>query len=160
MYSSETWVGAAVFAAAAAWTTAFSEPLSRTFAEIGAKNASYTFGTAFAKGVFGGWIIALMVWLMPGAHHARIWVIAALAWCLAAGELTHIIAGSVDVMFAIWWGHVSWIAFLNRFATPVLLGNTIGGLVFVALLNHVQVAADEGKPKYESRVEVDLDRPE
>jgi formate-nitrite transporter family protein len=136
-------IGAALFAFAAAWTTTFSVGLSRTFSEIGAEAVRYDFATAFVKGIFGGWIIALVVWLMPSADAARIWVIGLLTYCLAAAELTHIIAGSLDVMFAIFSGHVSWATFLTRYGLPVFLGNSIGGLVFVSALNHAQVTHGE-----------------
>ena len=91
-------------------------------------------------------MIALMVWLMPSAHQARIWVILIITWCLAAAELTHIIAGSLDVMFAVMSGAVSWGTFVTRFAVPVLLGNSIGGIIFVAALNHAQVVHGEEEP--------------
>ena len=138
-------LGAFFFAWAGAWTTAFSPELSATMAEIGIEKVRYDFGTAFVKGIFGGWLIALMVWLMPSAHEARIWVIALVTWVLAAAELTHIIAGSIDVMFAVLSGHVSWWTFFGRFMAPVLLGNSIGGVVFVAALNHAQVADETTK---------------
>jgi formate/nitrite transporter FocA (FNT family) len=67
--------GAAVFAWAAAWTTTFEAPLRGTFGEFGVHAVSHGIRTAFVKGIFGGWLIALMIWLMPSAHHARIWVI-------------------------------------------------------------------------------------
>jgi formate-nitrite transporter family protein len=89
----------------------------------------------------------LMIWLMPGAHHARIWVIGLIAWCLAAAELTHIIAGSVDALFAVMSGVVAVTTYIVNFAIPVLVGNTVGGLVFVAVLNHRQVAADDAAEK-------------
>lgn len=137
--------GAFLFAWAAAWTTTFSPELSITFAEIGTEKARYDFATAFVKGIFGGWMIALMVWLMPSAHEARIFVIALITWCLAVAELTHIIAGSIDVMFAVLSGAVSWWTFVVGFAIPVFLGNSIGGLVFVAALNHAQVTHGESE---------------
>jgi formate-nitrite transporter family protein len=135
-------VGAAVFGWATAATTAFEPSLRSTFADLARHTVSYGFGTAFVKGVFGGWLIATMIWLMPGAHHARIWVIALVTWALAASQLTHIVAGSVDAMFGIFSGAVSPGAYAARFLAPVLLGNTIGGVVFVACLNHLQVATD------------------
>ena len=135
-------VGAFLFAWAGAWTTTFSPELSRTMAEFGLEKVRYDFGTAFVKGIFGGWTIALMVWLMPSAHEARIWVIGLLTWLLAAAEFTHIIAGSVDVMFAVFSGQLDWGTFIIRFVAPVLLGNTIGGIIFVAALNHAQVAGE------------------
>lgn len=136
-------VGAFLFAWASAWTTTFSPELSRTMVEIGREGVSHDFATAFVKAIFGGWMIALMVWLMPSAQGTRIWVILIITWCLSVAELTHIIAGSLDVMFAVMSGAVSWGTFLTRFAIPVFLGNSIGGIVFVAALNHAQVAAGE-----------------
>jgi len=136
-------IGAALFAFAAAWTSTFSVELARAFSEIGQQAVRYDFGTAFVKGIFGGWIIALVVWLMPSADAARIWVIGLLTYCLAAAELTHIIAGSLDVMFAIFSGDVSWRTFLSHYGVPVFLGNSIGGLVFVSALNHAQATHGE-----------------
>jgi formate/nitrite transporter FocA (FNT family) len=135
--------GAAVFASAAAWTSAFEPMLRSTFSELGVHAVSHGVGTAFVKGIFGGWLIALMIWLMPGAHHARIWVIVLVTWALAASQLTHVVAGSVEVLYAVFSGVVSLWTGAGRFFVPVLLGNTVGGVVFVALLNHVQVASDD-----------------
>lgn len=137
-------IGAALFAFSASWTTTFSPELSREFVAIGERETQHGFATAFVKAIFGGWMIALMVWLMPSADVARIWVIGAITYTLAVTELTHIIAGSVDVLFAVFSGQVSFVTFLGDFFVPVLLGNTIGGVVFVAALNHAQVAAEHG----------------
>lgn len=136
-------IGAFVFAWAAFWTTAFSDDLTRAFVTIGSHGADYGFSTAFVKGIFGGWMLALMVWLMPSAQDARIFVIAIITWCLAAGGMTHIIAGSLDVMFAVFSGAVTWPGFLLGFMLPVLLGNSVGGIVFVAAINHAQVVQGE-----------------
>jgi formate/nitrite transporter FocA (FNT family) len=135
-------IGGALFAWAAATTPAFDPSLRGAFADLARHTVSYSFTTALVKGVFGGWLIAMMIWLMPAAHHARIWVIALVTWALAASELTHIAAGSVDAMFGIFSGAVSPGAYASRFFLPVLLGNTTGGVVFVACLNHLQVATD------------------
>lgn len=135
-------IGAAIFGGAAAWTTAFEPSLRATFTELATHTVRYSFATAFVKGIFGGWLIAMLIWLMPGAHHAKIWVIALVAWALAASEFTHIIAGSVDAMFGIFSGSISIGSYLARFFVPVLLGNTIGGVLFVAVLNHLQIASE------------------
>lgn len=135
-------IGAILFAWSAAWTAAFSPELKRTFAEIGAHEMGYGFATAFVKGIFGGWMIALMVWLMPPAETSRIWVIALITYCLAVTELTHVIAGSIDSLFVVFSGQASLGSFAWNFFLPTLIGNTIGGVVFVATLNHAQVAAE------------------
>jgi formate/nitrite transporter FocA (FNT family) len=134
--------GASIFAAASAFTTTFSPELSRAMVEIGLEQVRYPFTTAFVKGIFGGWMIALMVWLMPSAHGSRLAVIAIITWLLSAAEFTHIIAGSADVLFAVMKGEVGFGTFVVSFVIPVLLGNSIGGIVFVAALNHAQVVSD------------------
>jgi formate/nitrite transporter FocA (FNT family) len=140
-------IGAAIFALAAAWTTAFGAPLRGTFDELGVHALSHGTSTAFVKGVFGGWLIAMMIWLMPGAHHARIWVIGLIAWALAASELTHVVAGSLEALFAVFSGAASFNTYAFAYLLPVVLGNTLGGVLFVAILNHVQVAMDDHAPR-------------
>jgi len=39
-------------------------------------------------------------------------------------------------------GAISWGDYLVRFLVPALIGNSIGGVVFVAMLNHAQVKAE------------------
>jgi formate/nitrite transporter FocA (FNT family) len=134
--------GAAIFAAASAFTTTFSPELTRAMVDIGLEQVRYPFTTAVVKGIFGGWMIALMVWLMPSSHGSRLIVIAIITWLLAAAEFTHIIAGSADVLFAVMKGEVGFGTFVVSFMVPVLLGNSIGGIVFVAALNHAQVVND------------------
>ena len=38
---------------------------------------------------------------------------------------------------------IGWVTYLWRYGIPVLLGNSIGGIVLVAVLNHAQVVAEE-----------------
>ncbi|MGZ9111966.1 MAG: formate/nitrite transporter family protein, partial [Rhodoplanes sp.] len=54
-----------------------------------------------------GWLIALMVWLLPSAGSARLFVILLLTYVVALGHLSHIIAGSVEVAYAVLGGHAS-----------------------------------------------------
>jgi formate-nitrite transporter family protein len=89
--------------------------------------------------VFAGWLIALMVWLMPGAASARFLVIIAVTWLIAVAKFSHVIAGSAESAFAAMQGAIGWADYLLKFLLPALIGNSIGGVVFVALLNHAQV---------------------
>jgi formate-nitrite transporter family protein len=63
----------------------------------------------------------------------------AITWLIAAGELSHVIAGSSEAALAAMQGAVSWYQYGLDFLLPALIGNSIGGVVFVALLNHAQV---------------------
>ncbi len=133
--------GAFLFAAVAAWSAAFSPELRDTFRQIGEEAVRHEPSTAFVKGIFGGWVIALMAWMMPAAETAKLWIIIILAYVLAVAQFTHIIAGSVDVFYLVASGHLSFGTYLMHFGGPVWLGNTIGGVVLVAALNHTQVAS-------------------
>ena len=132
-------VGTLLFAAAATVPHLFKPEAVHAFNELGMKAAAPGFAVVLMKGVVAGWLIALMVWLMPAAASAKIWVIVAITWLIAAGEFSHVIAGSAETAFVAMQGSIGWDDYLLRFLVPALIGNSIGGVVFVALLNHAQV---------------------
>jgi len=92
-------------------------------------------------GGFAGWLIALIVWLLPFAEAARFFVIILLTYVVGVGNFSHIIAGSVEVFSLAWAGQKSWGAIVLNYIVPTLIGSTIGGLTLVAALNHAQVVA-------------------
>lgn len=132
-------LGAYLFAWAASHTGVFTPEVKQAFTDIGVKAATGGFWLVGMKGVFAGWLIALMVWLLPSVVESRIWVILALTYAVGLADLSHIIAGSVDVMYAANVGAVSWGTYWGGFMLPALLGNTLGGVLLVAMLNHGQV---------------------
>lgn len=93
----------------------------------------------FANAVISGWIIASMVWMFPSAGAAKIWVIIIMTYLVAIGDLTHIVVGSVEILYLIFSGHLHWQAFLYPFALPTLAGNIIGGTFIFALISHAQI---------------------
>lgn len=135
-------VATLLFAAAATIPGLFQPGTLGAFTELGVKAAEPGFLGVLIKGVFAGWLIALMVWLMPAAASARIFVIVAVTWLIGAAHFSHVIAGSVETGFAAIQGAIGWQDYLVSFLVPALVGNSIGGVVFVALLNHAQVKAE------------------
>jgi formate/nitrite transporter FocA (FNT family) len=133
--------GTLLFAAAATIPHLFKPDAVRAFAELGMKAVEPGFAGVLMKGVIAGWLIALMVWLMPAASSAKILVIVAVTWLIAAGEFSHVIAGSAEAAVAAMQGTIGWQQFAIGFLLPAL-SNSIGGVVFVALLNHAQVKAE------------------
>lgn len=131
-----------LFAAAATIPGLFQADAINAFTELGVKAAEPGFLGVLIKGVFAGWLIALMVWLMPAAASARFFVIVALTWLIGAAHFSHVIAGSLETGFAAMRGAIGWQDYLVGFLIPALIGNSIGGVVFVALLNHAQVKAE------------------
>jgi formate/nitrite transporter FocA (FNT family) len=132
-------VGTLLFAAAASIPHLFRVEAVHAFTELGTKAVEPGFVVVAMKAVIAGWLIALMVWLMPAAASAKIFVIVAVTWLIAAGEFSHVIAGSAETAFAAMQGAIGWKQYVLGFLLPALIGNSIGGVVFVALLNHAQV---------------------
>src|SRR5687767_1844663 len=92
-------VGAMLFALVVARTALFEPPVHEEFARIGAEAISAGFVTTTLRAVFAGWLIALMVWMLPAAGSATVLVIIVVTWLVGAAGLAHIIAGSVDVLY-------------------------------------------------------------
>jgi formate/nitrite transporter FocA (FNT family) len=117
-------------------------PSVRTaFLEIGRESAGHPFGDVVLRGIFAGWLIALMVWLLPFAESARVWVIVIITYVVGLGNFTHVIAGSIEVFALAAVGEVSWADVFSGYVVPSFLGNVLGGVTLVAALNHAQVVA-------------------
>ncbi|WP_439620695.1 formate/nitrite transporter family protein [Gemmata sp.] len=136
-------LGALAVALAVTHGDAFGPADRAAFAEIGRRALAPGFGEVVARGVFAGWLIALMVWLLPFAESGRVWVIIVLSYVVGVGEFSHVIAGSAEVFAAAAAGGASWAAALGGFVAPALVGNVIGGVALVAVLNHAQVVSGE-----------------
>ncbi|WP_206453974.1 formate/nitrite transporter family protein [Aurantimonas marina] len=132
-------VGTLLFAAVAAHTDIFSPDAREAFSEIGQKAAEAGFWLTMLRAVVAGWLIALMVWLLPEAGAAKIFVILILTYVISLGDFAHVIAGSAEVAFAAFSGTASWTDYWLGYMLPTLLGNVAGGVTFVAVLNHAQV---------------------
>lgn len=135
-------VGALIFAAIVAHSALFPAQIQQAFAEIASHSLRGGFGLTILRGIFAGWLIALMVWLLPASEGTRLHIIIILTYIVSLGGFAHIIAGSVDVLYLVNTGAVSWLSFLIGFMLPTLIGNIIGGVSLVAAINFAQVAAE------------------
>ncbi len=123
-------------------SSVFEPRVVRGFIEISGRTISSDFSTTVLRAIFAGWIIALMMWLLPAAKGSRAHIIFVMTYLVALGEFSHVIAGSVDCAFLVQVGHASLSEYLFVFFFPTLVGNIIGGTTLVALLNYGQVAAE------------------
>lgn len=133
-------VGALAFAALIAPPGLFPDPVYQSLVETGHEAVSGAFLPTMVRAVFAGWLIALMVWILPSARSSRLFVIVILTYIVALGRLSHTVAGAVDAGFLVFSGHAGVADFLIGFLAPTLLGNAIGGIALVALLNHAPLA--------------------
>ena len=134
-------VGALLFALVIARTELFDAHVRETFMDIGREAFVGWWPLTFLKGVFAGWLIALMVWMLPASESARFFVVVAMTYLVALGKFAHIIAGSVDTLYVVWSGGAGPLDYL-AWMLPTLLGNIVGGTALVAALGHAQVAGE------------------
>jgi formate/nitrite transporter FocA (FNT family) len=119
----------------------FSEHVQQMLVEVSGSGAGGSFGVIFVRAIFAGWLIALMVWLLPAAESARISIIIIITYLIGLGGFAHVIAGSTKSMFLIVNGSETWGDYISRFLIPTLLGNIAGGVSLVAFLGHAQVVS-------------------
>ena len=87
----------------------------------------------------------MVVWMLAAVDTGRVAVIVIITYVVGLAELTHIIAGSVEVLFLVMVGARSWISVVWGYLVPTLLGNIVGGVSLTAAVNHAQVVAGMNK---------------
>ncbi len=138
-------VGAFMLALVLGKTDAFDPEIRLAFHHIGQEAIRHSFGVTLLRGIFAGWLIALMVWMLPVAHHSRVAVVIICTYFVAVGRFPHIIAGSVEVMYLVAEGGLAWTRYAFGYALPTLIGNIVGGVALVSALNHAQVMAGRSR---------------
>jgi formate/nitrite transporter FocA (FNT family) len=135
--------GTILFAWVVARTTLFEPDVHAAFLGLASESLRGDFATTLLRAVFAGWLIALMVWMLPAAKSEQVPVIVGMTYLVGLAGLAHIIAGSAEVAYLVARGTATWGDYFVRFVTPTLLGNTLGGVTLVAALNHAQVTGGE-----------------
>ena len=135
-------IGAAIFAYVAAHGSVFPEHARAAFVQLARETAAPGFWGVLVRGIFAGWLIALMVWLLPVADTQKLWVIVIITYVVGVGSFAHVVAGSVESLYGVAVGAVAPVTYLTGFLVPVFIGNTIGGILLVSLLNYGQVAPE------------------
>ena len=101
---------------------------------------------AFMSAIAAGALITLMTWFVEGAETMGIRIVA--AWITGAlltlGAFNHVIVVTLEMFFGIRYGApVGWGDMIDNFFTA-LLGNMIGGLLFVTLNRTTQAKSGGG----------------
>lgn len=91
--------------------------------------------------ILAGWLMALGAWLAVsspriGAQIACVYIV---TFLIAVGGLHHSIAGTVEVVAGILIGSDFSVQAAVRFVSLAVVGNLIGGSLFVALLNYAHI---------------------
>ena len=146
-------VGAHIFAWVVANTPMFQPDVQHAMLDLAKKAAAVSFGAAILRGIFAGWLIALVVWMLAAVDAGRIAIIFSITYLVGLGDFTHIIAGAVEVLFLPMAGASTWMSVAWGYLLPTLIGNIIGGTALTAAINHAQVVAGmKNKPQQSSRI--------
>jgi formate/nitrite transporter FocA (FNT family) len=135
-------IGTGIAAWAFEYMPIFDEPTRDAFVKIGMDVMKNTPLEMFSNAIISGWIIATMVWMFPSAGSAKIVVIILMTWLIALADTTHIVVGSVEILYLVFNGTLHWSDFFWPFALPTLAGNICGGTFIFALLSHAQIRND------------------
>ncbi|EAU42446.1 putative transporter [Fulvimarina pelagi HTCC2506] len=135
-------VGAMAVAALIAYVDVLTVQRVAKAIEIGRHAYETEWLTIAARALIAGWIVAAMVWLVHAARDtvSRMMVVFILMYFLGICGFFHVITSSVEVFFLAFRTDVSFFALFPNFVAPVLIGNTVGGVIFVAVLNYAQFA--------------------
>ncbi|AYL47678.1 formate/nitrite transporter family protein [Citrobacter freundii] len=136
----------------------FDEETRDAFVKIGMDVMKNTPVEMFSNAIISGWLIATMVWMFPAAGAAKIVIIILMTWLIALGDTTHIVVGSVEILYLVFNGTLHWSDFFWPFALPTLAGNICGGTFIFALMSHAQIRNDmSNKRKEEARLQAKRD---
>ena len=137
-------LGAFLFAMLAVRTGALRPEYVGAMVRFGQQAISYSWSHVFWSAVIGGWIIALVAWLVSGSHSitGSVMLIWLLTFLVGVGHFAHCIASSGEILAAVLQHEVS-VSKYFWWLLPAVLGNITGGVLIVTLLEYGQVKGGE-----------------
>lgn len=108
------------------------------YVEIGHHLVRFGDGTLLVSAIMAGWLMALGAWLVLAtpAAFSQMAAIYLVTFLIGIGGLHHSIAGAVESFTAVLVDEAFGVGQAARFLGVALVGNLIGGSLFVALLNY------------------------
>ncbi|RDI71465.1 formate/nitrite transporter family protein [Halopelagius longus] len=113
-------------------------------AYLATKGIETAFWSLFFKAAFAGLIVAGVVWLVYAVsdNTTRLVVVYIAFLAIPFGNLYHSVVSFTELMYLVFTGRGSLVAGLGGFVLPVLLGNTVGGVLLVTVVNYFQTTEE------------------
>lgn len=135
-------IGTWIFALLIHHPSLFSDDVNQALGDLAQQAIPPDFLVTLVRAFFAGWLIALMVWILPSAQSARLLTVFLVTYVVALGRLSHVVAGSSEAAYAVFSGAATIGQYFTLFLLPTLLGNIIGGTLMVTALNHGSIAPE------------------
>lgn len=133
-------VGGFIGAYGLARLSLFSEGARQAATNISLKALETGWWTLFHHGAIAGFIVAGLVWLDYAARDttARFFQTYIAFFTISAANLNHSVVTAVEALFLYLTGSAALLPALSDLLLPVLIGNTIGGVFLVTMVNYFQ----------------------
>jgi formate/nitrite transporter FocA (FNT family) len=137
------WVANVLGAAAFAMLAALIGPslgviAPQAFGEIAHRMTDHPAHAVFLSAILAGWLMGLVSWLVAAGRDTigQIVLVWLVTTSIGFAGLHHVVLGSVEVFAGAFSGQAVGPADIGRFLLWATLGNTVGGVVFVAILKY------------------------
>jgi formate/nitrite transporter FocA (FNT family)/nucleotide-binding universal stress UspA family protein len=141
--------GGAIGAVVLAYGGVFSPEAAVVAVDLAKKGIETPVTALFFKAAIAGLIVAGVVWMNFAARDtvSRILIVYLAFLAIPLGNLFHVVVSFTESVYLLLAGGAALSTSLTEFVIPVLLGNTIGGVVLVTVVNYYQTS--------ERRLEID-----
>lgn len=111
------------------------------FETIALKLVEHQLHWLFVAGVFAGWLMGLLAWLISSAQGtiSRVFIIWMVTFTIGMLHLPHSIAGNVEVLFGLLTTSSITLVDYAWFLSLATIGNAVGGAFFVGLMKYSHV---------------------
>ncbi len=135
-------LGACLFSLILAFVSpAIGDVTPEAFRQLAAGLVHHTGSTIFLSGILAGWLMGLLSWLVTAGRDtiSQVLFVWLITFAIGLGGLHHSIAGSVEILPAVYLGlDVSLAQYLFTLLW-MTLGNAAGGVIFVAIIKYSHV---------------------
>ena len=134
--------GGAFGAVVLAYGGVFPAEVADAAVTLSAKGLSEDWLALFFKGAFAGLIVAGVVWVEYASQDtiSRLVVVYLAFLTIPLGNLYHVVVSFTELVYLVLVTGQSPISGFLQFVLPVLLGNTLGGILLVTVVNYYQTS--------------------
>jgi formate/nitrite transporter FocA (FNT family) len=110
----------------------------QVFGEIALKIVSYPNKDLFISALIAGWLMALLSWMGTSCNDtlSRVFIVFLVTFLVGCANLHHSILGATEVFLGILTSNSITTLTALKFLFWVILGNTLGGIIFVGILKY------------------------